>query len=79
MIKNLGKRMRTGIPLSPRVLRHTAVKRMIDSGLSTREIQNRLRHTNIYSTRALIRKIKRTITSRKEGKRDDRVSDDGKN
>ncbi|MEJ2488059.1 MAG: tyrosine-type recombinase/integrase [Anaerolineales bacterium] len=79
MIKNLGSRMRIGIPLSPRVLRHTAVKMMIEAGLTPREIQNRLGHTNIYSTRALIRKIKRTNTTRKEGQRDGRVFDDGKN
>ena len=61
MLKNIGDRAEVQVPLSPRVLRHTAVKRMINAGLSTREIQHRLGHTNVYSTRALVRKIKRAI------------------
>ena len=61
MLKNIGDRAEVPVPLSPRVLRHTAVKRMIDAGMPTREIQRRLGHTNVYSTRALVRKIKRAI------------------
>ena len=50
MLKNIGGRAEVDVPLSPRVLRHTAVRMMIDAGLPTREIQNRLGHTNVYST-----------------------------
>jgi len=35
---------------------------MIENGMSMTEIQKQLGHRNIYSTRALVRKIKRTET-----------------
>jgi integrase/recombinase XerD len=59
MLKAAGDRAKLDLRLSPRVLRHTAVKEMITSGLKTKEIQSRLGHRNIYSTRALVRKVKR--------------------
>lgn len=51
----------TGIPvsLSPRVLRNTSVMLMVAEGLTIAEIQKRLGHRNRYSTRALVRKIRR--------------------
>lgn len=60
MLKTIGERMNPPLKLSPRMLRNTAVKRMIENGLTVAEIQKRLGHRNIYSTRALVRKIKRT-------------------
>ena len=79
LIKKIGVRAGFSTPLSPRVLRHTSVLRMIDSGLTSQEIQNRLGHTNIYSTRALIRKIKRAAKIRKDAYRNDSISNHGKN
>jgi integrase/recombinase XerD len=60
ILKTIGDRLSPPVRLAPRVLRNTAVKRMINEGLSNPEIQERLGHRNIYSTRALVRKIKRT-------------------
>ena len=71
IIKNIGGRLGLQVPLSPRVLRHTAVRLMIENGLNSNEIQDRLGHTNIYSTRALIRKIKRAIKIRKDENHND--------
>jgi integrase/recombinase XerD len=62
MLKSVGDRLDPPVKLAPRVLRNTAVKRMIEDGLTVAEIQQRLGHRNIYSTRALVRKIKRTQT-----------------
>lgn len=45
------------IPLSPRILRHTAALRMSLAGVSIEEIQVRLGHRNPLSTRALLRRL----------------------
>lgn len=52
-----GNLLEPPIPLSPRVLRHTAALRMNHDGMSTSEIQVRLGHRNPLSTRALIRRL----------------------
>jgi integrase/recombinase XerD len=62
MLKSVSDRLDPPVKLTPRILRNTAVKRMIEDGLTVTEIQQRLGHRNIYSTRALVRKIKRTQT-----------------
>ena len=62
ILKTIGGRLNPPVNLSPRALRNTAVKRMIENGMSMTEIQKQLGHRNIYSTRALVRKIKRTET-----------------
>jgi integrase/recombinase XerD len=77
ILNSIGNRLNPPVKLAPRILRNTAVKRMIEEGLSITEIQQRLGHRNIYSTRALVRKIKRTQD--KQETEDDRISDDGKN
>jgi integrase/recombinase XerD len=45
--------------LSPRVLRHTAVKQMLIDGKTFDEIQHFLGHRNQLSTRSLVRRIKK--------------------
>ena len=47
--------------LSPRVLRHTAVKKMLVDQRPIKEIQLMLGHGNINSTQALIRKISKSM------------------
>lgn len=63
ILKSIGERLDPPVNLSPRTLRNTAVKRMIDNEMTVAEIQQQLGHRNIYSTRALVRKIKRTQTT----------------
>lgn len=53
------------VQLSPRILRHTALLKMIKSGLSVEEIQHRLGHANVLSTQALIRKISKSEKQRR--------------
>ncbi|MBN2044029.1 MAG: tyrosine-type recombinase/integrase [Anaerolineales bacterium] len=67
MMKTIGDRLSPPIKLTPRVLRNTAVKQMIERELSISEIQDRLGHKNIYSTRGLVRKIRRTIEKQEAG------------
>jgi integrase/recombinase XerD len=57
ILNHWGQLANPPIPLSPRVVRHTAVLRMMAAGLSTAEIQIRLGHRNPISTRALIRRL----------------------
>lgn len=52
-----GNLLKPPIPLSPRVLRHTAALRMSLDGMETTDIQVRLGHRNPLSTRALIRRL----------------------
>lgn len=53
-------------PLSPRVLRHTAVRRMLNAGKPVEQIQQLLGHGNKLSTQALIRKITKTQKPRRK-------------
>jgi site-specific recombinase XerD len=57
ILNHWGRLLHPPIPLSPRILRHTAVLRMSSAGRSTTEIQLRLGHRNPISTRALIRRL----------------------
>jgi len=57
ILKGWGDAAKLPVPLSPRVLRHTAVRRMLRANQSVEEIQRLLGHSNIMSTRALIRKL----------------------
>jgi len=59
LVKEWGVNAGIPTPLSPRVLRNTAVILMVNDGCSIPEIQKRLGHSNRYSTRALVRKIKK--------------------
>ncbi|MEN8242901.1 MAG: tyrosine-type recombinase/integrase, partial [Chloroflexota bacterium] len=49
------------IALSPRVLRHTAVRRMIEQDKPLKKIQQMLGHNNEHSTQALLRKILKSM------------------
>ncbi|MBW8012225.1 MAG: tyrosine-type recombinase/integrase [Chloroflexi bacterium] len=57
-LRNWGEKAGLEQRLSPRLLRHTAVKRMISNGLTITEIQHLLGHRNPLSTRALLRRLK---------------------
>ncbi|MEJ2758078.1 MAG: tyrosine-type recombinase/integrase [Anaerolineales bacterium] len=59
LVKEWGERGGLSVSLSPRILRNTAVLHMVTAGFSIAEIQKRLGHSNRFSTRALVRKIKR--------------------
>lgn len=52
-----GRQANPPVQLSPRLVRHTAVLRMKNEGLSMEEIQMRLGHSNLLSTQALIRRL----------------------
>jgi integrase/recombinase XerD len=54
-----GRRAKIRKNLSPRLLRHTAVKRMIIEGKSLEEIQKFLGHGNQLSTRSLVRRVRK--------------------
>ena len=60
LIKSWGEKSGLSTPLSPRVLRHTSVMKMLNSGRTAVEIQKLLGHTNIFSTKALIRKLEKS-------------------
>lgn len=62
ILKYWGLQAEPAIPLSPRMVRHTAALRMKNSGLSSRDIQQRLGHRNLLSTQALIRRLDATRT-----------------
>jgi integrase/recombinase XerD len=57
VVRAWGETVGLSVPLSPRILRHTAVRRMVDSGKPVGEIQRLLGHGNKHSTQALIRKL----------------------
>lgn len=57
ILKYWGLQAEPAIPLSPRLVRHTGALRMKNSGLSSRDIQQRLGHRNLLSTQALIRRL----------------------
>ena len=59
LIKEWGEKAGLDVSVTPRILRNTKVREMVQSGLSTAEIQRKLGHSNRYSTRALLRKINR--------------------
>jgi integrase/recombinase XerD len=59
MVKEWGIKANLNANLSPRILRNTHIKMMLQEGLPTAEIQRKLGHRNRYSTRVLIRKMNR--------------------
>ena len=59
LIKEWGEKAGLDVSVTPRILRNTKVREMVQAGLSTAEIQRKLGHSNRYSTRALLRKINR--------------------
>ena len=59
IVKEWGIKANLPTQLSPRILRNTKIRQMVQSGLPTSEIQRCLGHRNRYSTRALIRKVNR--------------------
>jgi integrase/recombinase XerD len=66
VIRSWGETTGIGVHLSPRVLRHTAVRRMLLAGKSVEQIQQMLGHGNKNSTQALIRKISKSLENRRK-------------
>ena len=58
ILRNWGERAGMDQILSPRMIRHSAVIRMVSDGLSVAEIQHLLGHRNQFSTKALLRRLK---------------------
>lgn len=58
VLRNWGEKAGLKQTLSPRLLRHTAVVRMVSNGLTISEIQRLIGHHNPLSTRALLRRLK---------------------
>ncbi len=60
-IRNWGRLANLKKDLSPRIIRNTATKTMILAGKKIEEIQILLGHNNIFSTRTLVRRLKRSV------------------
>jgi integrase/recombinase XerD len=60
VLRTWGRQAKLRKTLSPRILRHTAVKQMLLENKTLGEIQQMLGHRNQFSTRALVRRIKKT-------------------
>ena len=58
ILKYWGLQAEPAIPLSPRLVRHTAALRMKNAGMNSAGIQKRLGHRNLLSTQALLRRLK---------------------
>jgi site-specific recombinase XerD len=63
ILKYWGEQAVPAIPLSPRLVRHSAALRMKRAGMLSTDIQKRLGHQNILSTQALLRRLETTCTS----------------
>lgn len=59
MLRNRGKEVKLKKTLTPRLIRHTAAQQMIIDGRSVKDIQQSLGHRNQFSTRSLVRRLKR--------------------
>jgi integrase/recombinase XerD len=59
VLRSWGQQAKIRKAISPRVLRHTAVKQMLIEEKPLVEIQKMLGHRNQFSTRALVRRIKK--------------------
>jgi integrase/recombinase XerD len=59
VLRTWGRQAKLRKALSPRILRHTAVRQMLLDKKSLGEIQQMLGHRNQFSTRALVRRIKK--------------------
>jgi integrase/recombinase XerD len=57
ILRHWGRMVAPPITLSPRLVRHTAALRMLQSGRSLEEIQALLGHSNPLSTQALLRRL----------------------
>jgi site-specific recombinase XerD len=57
ILKYWGLQANPPIPLSPRLVRHTAALRMRKAGMKSADIQQRLGHRNLLSTQALLRRL----------------------
>lgn len=63
ILKFWGEQVEPAIPLSPRLVRHSAALRMKRAGMSIADIQNRLGHQNVLSTQALLRRLEAACSS----------------
>jgi integrase/recombinase XerD len=59
VLRSWGRQAKIRKAISPRILRHTAVKQMLLEDKPLVEIQKMLGHRNQFSTRALVRRIKK--------------------
>jgi len=59
VLRTWGRQAKLRKALSPRILRHTAVRKMLMDNKSLSDIQQMLGHRNQFSTRALVRRIKK--------------------
>lgn len=66
VVQGWGESAGLGVSLSPRILRHTAVRKMLADGRKVEEIQRLLGHGNKHSTQALIRKLEKSNKSRRK-------------
>jgi len=57
ILRYWGEQAEPAIPLSPRLVRHSAALRMKKGGMSSADIQKRLGHRNLLSTQALLRRL----------------------
>lgn len=58
ILQNWGRQADLPQGLTPRLIRHTAVRRMINNDFPIEEIQKQLGHRNQLSTRSLVRRLK---------------------
>ena len=65
VVRAWGEAAGLSVPISPRTLRHTAVRKMIDKGKPVEDVQKLLGHRNRHSTQALIRKINKSQEERR--------------
>jgi integrase/recombinase XerD len=63
VLRHWGEAARLPVTLSPRLVRHTAAMRLLQSGRPSAEIQVLLGHTNPLSTQALINRLKTATSS----------------
>jgi integrase/recombinase XerD len=66
VVQGWGESAGLGVSLSPRILRHTAVRKMLVEGRKVEEIQRLLGHGNKHSTQALIRKLAKSNKTRRK-------------
>lgn len=62
ILNHWGRAVDPPIPLSPRLVRHTAVLRLLSKGHPVSDIQHLLGHTNPLSTLALLRRLSTVYT-----------------
>lgn len=61
MLKKYGEETGLSSPLSPRILRHTSVHKLLEEGRTEEEIQVKLGHKSYMTTQSLIRRIDSSI------------------